>query len=330
MRIQKLIKMSIVFAAMVLTACSGEEKLPDTIVAEQTGTVLTTENSTTENSTTETPTTDPKTTTETPTTTAHPTMTETPTTEMATTEMPTTTEPPTTEQSTTKEPETEYIPREMDGIAYDIGGELWIAIDAGHQGKGNYDKEPDGPGSSRLKAKVSSGTQGCATNIPEYELNLTIAIKLRDEMLARGYNVIMIREEHNVNISNAERAMIANKANVDAFIRVHANGSENSKKQGAMTICQTSSNKYNASLYEASKKLSSCIIENMVENMGCKSEGVWETDTMSGINWCQVPVTIVEMGYMSNAEEDKMMATADYQAKIVKGMADGIDAYFGK
>lgn len=205
-----------------------------------------------------------------------------------------------------------------------------VVIDAGHQGKWNSEKEPDGPGSSTMKTKVSAGTTGCSTGINEYVLNLKVSLMLRDELKARGYQVVMIREDHNINISNSERAKFANKIGADAFIRIHANSSTKSSVYGVETICQTKNNPYNAALYEASRKLSDCVLDEFVASTGAKKRHVWETDTMSGINWCQVPVTILEMGYMSNPEEDERLNDEAYQEKMVEGIANGIDKYFGR
>ncbi len=205
-----------------------------------------------------------------------------------------------------------------------------VVIDAGHQMHANTELEPIGPGSNDTKPKVSAGTKGYQSGIPEYEINLILSNYLQAELIERGYTVIMCRTENDVNISNIERAQIANDADADVFVRIHCNGSNNHSLSGAMTICQTANNPYNSYIYSQSKLLSECILDALVEYTGCNKEYVWETDSMSGINWSNVPVTIVEVGYMTNEIEEELLLSEDYQEKIVQGIANGIDAYFSR
>ena len=222
---------------------------------------------------------------------------------------------------------TGYVPTADLHVVSERDNGFVVVIDPGHQSKANLTPEPVGPGASETKASVTLGTRGQQSGLWEYELNLTLALALRDTLQAKGYIVLLTRESHDVDISNASRAAIANEAKADVFLRIHANGSEDANRQGAMTICQTRNNPYQAELYEESRALCDCVLDSLVEATGCHRETVWETDTMSGINYSQVPVCIVEVGYMSNPAEDQLLATADYQEKIVKGLAEGIDAY---
>ena len=204
-----------------------------------------------------------------------------------------------------------------------------IVIDAGHQTRAMSATEPIGPGSSQRKAKVTGGASGCVTHLPEYKLNLQVAKKLQKELVKRGYKVIMVRTKNNVRMSNVQRAKVANKYKADAFIRIHANSAGSSSVKGALTIAPASNNRYMTKANrKASQKLSKKVLKAMCKTTGAKNRGVMYTNSMTGINLCKFPVTIVEMGFMSNPSEDRKMAKASYQKKIVKGIADGIDNFF--
>ena len=202
-----------------------------------------------------------------------------------------------------------------------------VCIDPGHQEKANNDQEPIGPGSDITKARVSAGATGVSTKIEEYRLTLTVSLLLKEELEKRGYEVVMTRTSNDVNISNKERAEIATDANADVFIRIHAD-SATGNASGAMTMCQSASNPFTAYMYEDCHLLSQCILDCFVAATDALSRGVTETDSMSGINWSTMPVTILEMGFLSNPSDDALMSDPDYQAKMVKGIADGIDLYF--
>lgn len=205
-----------------------------------------------------------------------------------------------------------------------------ICIDPGHQSRGNNGKEPEGPGSQTMKTKVAGGTGGVVSGVPEYQLTLTIGMMLKTELQNRGYTVVMTRESNDVDISNKERADIATAAGAAATIRIHADGVDSASASGASVLVPGSSNPYIPELAGSSSQLGSCIINSYCAATGMKNRGVVGSDNMTGINWSTNPVALLELGFMTNPTDDANMQDDTYQQLMVRGIADGIDAYFGR
>ena len=206
-----------------------------------------------------------------------------------------------------------------------------ILIDPGHQGSwvNMSDPEPIAPGSSETKAKATTGTSGRFTGVPEYKLVLDIGLQLQEELINRGYEVVMTREDHNTAISNSQRAQLASETGCEISVRLHANGSDDSSVNGALAMVMTPDNPWVGDLYTQSSTLAEKVLTGYCEETGFQNLGIQYYDNMTGINWSKVPVVILEMGFMTNQSDDIAMEDPAMQKKMIKGIADGIDGYFG-
>lgn len=205
-----------------------------------------------------------------------------------------------------------------------------VCIDPGHQGSwvDMSAQEAEAPGSSVRKTKSSAGTVGTTTGVCEYQLNLDIALLVRNELENRGYRVVMTRENNDTAISNSERAKLAASSGCDITVRIHANGSEDSSVKGALAMIGSRSNPYVSSLYDDSYLLANDVLNSYCSETGFKNLGLQFTDDMTGINWSTIPVMILEMGYMTNPEDDLAMQDPVTRGKMVNGITEGIEKYF--
>lgn len=200
-----------------------------------------------------------------------------------------------------------------------------IVVDAGHGGKSTSEKEPVAPGSSEMKAKNVSGATGNWTKTPEHVIALKVSQKLRDSLISKGYTVIMTRNSSAETISNIERAEIGNTNNAALVIRIHADSADSSSAKGASMLVPGEVG-YAKDIYKVSQSYGKTIFNTLLNEVGMKSRGIVTRTDLTGFNWSKVPVVLIEMGFLSNEEEDRLLSTDAYQEKIAIGLADGIDA----
>ncbi|MGN4631999.1 N-acetylmuramoyl-L-alanine amidase [Bacillus cereus group sp. MYBK29-1] len=206
-------------------------------------------------------------------------------------------------------------------------GKFLVVIDPGHQQKANLNLEPIGPGATTQKYKVTDGTTGVVTKKREAVLVLEMAFVLKEKLEAKGMQVLMTRTSQDVDISNKERATLANDHKANLFLRLHADGSENPNQSGFAVLTPAGGSPYTKEIYAESLQISQTIVKKMRENQQVKVNGIKFRDDLSGFNWSKVPGVLLELGFMSNHEEDKKLSDPQYVNSLLQSVTDSVDEY---
>ena len=203
-----------------------------------------------------------------------------------------------------------------------------IVIDPGHDSEANPDTEPIGPGSKELKVKDGGGTSGVVSGVPEHEVNLAISLKLRDLLEASGRCVTMTREAATgPSMGNVARAQIANEAGAALFLRVHADGSPDPKRRGTWVLYPAPVDGWTDDILPESERAAELIQEQLVEQLESRDLGIDARDDLTGFNWSDVPVVLAEVGFLTNAEEDRLLTDPAYQQRVAQALFDGTEAF---
>lgn len=206
-------------------------------------------------------------------------------------------------------------------------GKFLVVIDPGHQQKANLNLEPIGPGAATQKYKVTDGTTGVVTKKREAVLVLEMAFVLKEKLEAKGIQVLMTRTSQDVDISNKERATFANDHKANLFLRLHADGSENPNQSGFAVLTPAEGSPYTKEIYAESLQISQTIVNKMRENQQVKVNGIKFRDDLSGFNWSKVPGVLLELGFMSNPEEDKKLSDSQYVNSLLQSVTDSVEEY---
>lgn len=201
-----------------------------------------------------------------------------------------------------------------------------ILLDAGHGCTKEY-VEPKYPGASETTVENSStGTTGVVTNKREGELTLEVALLLQKKLEKMGAEVYMVRTTEGTEMSLRDRAELGNKLNVDLSFRIHADGLDDSSVRGA-SMLYPSPDYVGEKISQTSEKMAKIILEKYIDATGLYNRGTVTRNDLVGFNFSKVPTVLIELGFMTNPDEDKLMSEKDFQEKMVKGIAEGLKEY---
>lgn len=194
----------------------------------------------------------------------------------------------------------------------DINGKL-VAIDPGHLGR-------------TYNGYINVGAVS-VNGITEYEFALEIGLLLKQELISRGYEVLMIRETNdrkNYKLDAGQRAMMANEAGCDILVALHWDSNDDPTHHGYHTIYKGNRKTESYRLALAISDAYGIAVEGNISKLRrpMKRTDLWE------LNWAEIPTTFVEMGYASNESDALWLTNPENHPIIVEGLANGIDDYF--
>jgi len=198
-----------------------------------------------------------------------------------------------------------------------------ICLDPGHGtlpavGRQN---EPIGPGSAVRKIKDGGGAPG------EAPVALAIALRTRALLQRDGYRVAMTRTGPNYAGGNIARARFCNARHAALMIRIHADGSTDSSQHGVKTLLPAFHHGWTDDIYTQSVRAARKVQAAVVRSTGAKNIGLVPRSDLTGFNWADVPVILVESGFMTNPAEGRLLRTPAYQLKVARGLTAGAEAF---
>lgn len=201
-----------------------------------------------------------------------------------------------------------------------------VCLDPGHGtlARVGSQREPIGPGSQTLKVKDPGGAPG------EAGVVLDIALRMRALLAARGIRVAMTRTSGGYAGGNIQRARFCNAQEASLMLRIHADGSANRSLRGVHTLYPAFRRGWTDDVSTQSRRAARLVQQAVVRSTGAPDLGLQRRSDLTGFNWANVPVVLVETGFLSNREEARLLHSAAYRARIAAGLAAGAAAYVAR
>ena len=208
----------------------------------------------------------------------------------------------------------------------EVAAAALICLDPGHGTAPEIGRqvEPIGPGSAQLKIKDPGGAAG------EAPVALAVARRTRTLLRARGFRVAMTRDGTGYRGGNRERARFCNARDAALMLRIHADGSSDSRTRGIATLVPARRPGWTDDVYAASGRAGRLLQQELVTATGARDLGVVERSDLTGFNWADVPVVLVETGFLTNPREASLLRSAAYQQRLAGALARAAERFVGR